>query len=142
MLSYNFEKLKKSVKFNAERHEYGVKEEHKLLVPLQKNFKDDSITPLPEGSVFDFKGDGKFIELKSRTFHKKRYPTTCVSANKIHYAREHCHRYDFYFVFNFTDGVWCWKYNKQQPLSEFVISGILHYFIPIDDLTPLCINKV
>ena len=135
----DFNEFKKSVKFNATRYEYGIKEENRLLVPLQRLFNDDSIKPLPDGSIFDFRGQGKYIELKSRTFRKDKYETTCIGVGKVDFAKRNCHNYDFYFVFNFTDGLWCWKYNKEQRLFESTISGIPHYFIPMKYLIPMCI---
>lgn len=134
---HNFNRFAKSVKFNSARYEYGVKQESKLIVPLQKFFKDESITPLPAGSKFDFKGRGKFIELKSRTCCKNQYDTTCIGVGKVHYASKHCDEIDFYFVFQFTDGVWFWKYNREQALIGDTIYGIPHYFIPLIYLYPM-----
>ena len=84
---HNFNKFKKSVKFNATTYAYGVKEENKLLIPLQQYFDDITIKPLPDGSIFDYRGKGKYIELKSRTFCKDKYDTTCISVCKIEYAK-------------------------------------------------------
>ena len=133
----NFHKFKKSVEFNSARYEYGVKEENKLLVPLQQFYNDDSIKPLPEGSKFDFMGEGIYIELKSRTCKKDTYESTCISVGKVEYAKQHCHESVFYFVFNFTDGMYYWKYNQEQPLTYENIYNIPHYFIPISYLLPI-----
>ena len=134
---HNFDKFKKSVKFNATRYEYGVKEENRLLQPLQEFFRDHTITPLPEGYKFDFMGEGKYVELKSRTCRKSTYATTCISDYKVYYAKKHCHQSDFYFVFNFTDGLYYWKYNQEQPFSTGTIYDIPHYFIPTSYLMPM-----
>ena len=131
-----FNNFKKSTRFNAKLYEMGTKEEHKLLLPLKQFFKDDTIEPLPEGSKFDFVGEGIYVELKSRTCKKNTYETTCISVCKIEYAKLHCHESDFYFVFNFLDGVYYWKYNQEQPLSYNNIYNIPHYFIPITYLSP------
>ena len=133
----NFHKFKKSVRFNSARYEYGTKEESKQLLPLQKFFKDDTIKPLPEGSRFDFMGEGIYIELKTRTCKKEQYETTCISVGKVHYAKQHCHESIFYFVFNFTDGMAYWKYNPEQPLTYHNIFNIPHYFIPVSYLTSM-----
>ena len=138
---YNFNIFKKSVKFNATTYAYGVKEENRLLIPLQQFFNDDTLRPMPDGSKFDFMGKGKYIELKSRTFCKDKYDTTCISVCKIEYAKRNCHNYDFYFVFNFTDGVWWYKYDKDKQLFTSNIFGVTHYFIPIRFLKPMNIEN-
>ena len=55
---YNFNIFKKSVKFNATTYAYGVKEENRLLIPLQQFFNDDTLRPMPDVSKFDFVGEG------------------------------------------------------------------------------------
>ena len=138
MQFHNFNKFTKSVKFNSARYEYGVKEENRLLVPLQQFFNDDTLRPMPDGSKFDYRGKGKFIELKSRTCKRTTYDTTCIGVTKIEYAKQHFHQSDFFFVFQFIDGeIWYWKYNPEQPLSYHHICNIPHYFIPISYLLPI-----
>ena len=138
---YNFNKFRKSVKFNHTTYAYGIKEENKLLQPLQVFFKDNTLKPLPEGAKFDFIGRGKCVELKSRTCRKDSYETTCISICKVEYARRHCHDTDFYFVFNFTDGLFYYKFDKSIPLVVSMIYDIPHYFIPISYLKPMNIVK-
>ena len=136
---HNFNEFKKSVQFNPAQYEYGIKEENRLLVPLQQILKDDSIKPLPDGSLFDFRGERKYIELKSRTCRKDQYESTCIGVGKVNFAKRNCQRFDFYFVFNFTDGLWCWKYNNEHILFESTINGIPHYFIPMKYLNSMFI---
>ena len=134
----NFHKFKKSVRFNTKLYEMGTKEEHKLLLPLRKFFKDETLQHLPEGSRFDFMGEGKFIELKSRTCKRTTYDTTCIGVTKIEYAKQHFHQSDFFFVFQFIDGeIWYWKYNPEQPLTYHNIFNIPHYFILVSYLTSM-----
>ena len=135
-----FQIFKKSNRFNATTYKFGLKEENRLLQPLQEFFKDPSLEPLPEGSKFDFQGDGTIVELKSRTCRHNQYETTCIGVCKIRYAKLHCHESDFYFVFNYTDGLYYWKYDPDQPLIEGEIYGIPHYFIPMNLLSPIINN--
>ena len=132
-----FNNFKKSTRFNAKLYEMGTKEEHKLLLPLKKFFKDETLQHLPEGSRFDFMGEGIYIELKTRTCKKDQYETTCISVGKVEYAKQHCHESIFYFVFNFTDGMSFIKYDKNIPLTYHNIFNIPHYFIPISYLTSM-----
>ena len=124
--------------FKLSSHSFS--KEENLLLSLQQVFKDKKILPLPEGYKFDFIGQGKLIELKSRTCRKDRYETTCIGVGKIEYAKQHCDKDDFYFVFNFTDGLYYWKYNKEQPLMKCFIYDIQHYLIPINYLLPMYIE--
>ena len=137
MFFNNFNKFKRSVKFNPVTYDYGIREESKLLVPLQQFFNDPSLKPLPDGCKFDFMGRNKVVELKSRTCRKDKYETTCIGVGKIEYARMHCDKDDFYFVFNFTDGIFFFKYDKNVPLIRSNINNIPHYFIPISYLLPM-----
>ena len=135
----SFQNFKKSVKFNATTYAYGIKQEKNLLLPLQEFFRDTHIKPLPEGYKFDFIGQNKFIELKSRTCKMNAYDTTCISVSKIEYASQHSSEGDFFFVFNYIDGMYYWKYNPEQPLIIGTINNIPHYLIPIKYLTSMLV---
>lgn len=63
-------------------------------------------------ALFDFVSSSSCVELKNRTFEMAKYPTTIVGSNKIRYAEEHPEK-DFYFCFNFTDGLFYSKYNAK-----------------------------
>ena len=137
----NFETFKQSLKFNKERYALGVKEEEEQLNTLRQFFNDDIIVPLPEGSTFDFQGKNKLIELKSRRCKRTAFPDTAIGMPKISYATQ-CQE-DVYFVFNYTDGMYFWKYDKTIPLRLGAIStsGIAHWFIPIKLLSPLILDE-
>ena len=133
----NFENFKNSVKFNKERYDLGIKAEIEQLTTLQQFFKDDTIIPLPEGSHFDFEGNNLLIELKSRRCNRLTFCDTAIGVQKILYAKE-CHE-NVYFVFQFNNGLYYWKYDPTVELRMGVISssGIPHWFIPVEKLTPL-----
>jgi hypothetical protein len=65
-------------------------------------------------SPFDFRTKNKstFIELKTRTNHKDKYPTTMVSQSKVEIAKQYPKK-KFIFCFNFTDGLYYITYNKE-----------------------------
>ena len=52
-------------KFLKDYH-YGINKEIQLLPQLQTFLNDNTIYKLENSNVFDFKGDNKFIELKSK----------------------------------------------------------------------------
>jgi hypothetical protein len=50
------------------------------------------------------------LELKTRRIRHDQYPTTMVGRNKIEYCSNA--NTDYYFVFNFSDGIYYIKYDK------------------------------
>ena len=59
-------------KFLKDYH-YGINKEIQLLPQLQSFLNDNTIYKLENSNVFDFKGDNKFIELKSRNNNYSKY---------------------------------------------------------------------
>ena len=94
---------------------FGLEKEIELLPILRSFFNDDSIIQLDRHNVFDFKGDNKYIELKSRNCYYDKYPKTMIGYNKIKKALEIDE--DVYFVFNFTDGTYYFKFDKLMEIE-------------------------
>lgn len=96
---------------------YGSQKENELL-PIINNFfkglypesESFDLKPTKNYFVFDYETPNVYIELKSRRNRKEQYPTTIVGKNKLDYA-ETCGK-DVFFVFNFSDGIFYWKYDK------------------------------
>ena len=121
-------------------YNFGLQKEVELLPILRKFFYDDTIIQLDRHNVFDYKGDNKYIELKSRNNNYNRYQTTMIGYNKIKKALEL--NEDVYFVFNFTDGLYYYKFDRDKEL-EIKQGGRFdrgipeikdYYFIPIEIL--------
>jgi hypothetical protein len=93
----------------------GLERERQLLPILKTHFNDDSIFQLTQYNTFDYKGDNKYIELKSRNNKIDKYDKTMVGYNKI--IRASTILEDVYFFFWFTDGIFYWKYNKDINLE-------------------------
>ena len=132
MTFFNFQAFRKTKQFNNELYLEGIKNEKEVLPILKTFFKDPLIHSLPEGDVFDFKGEGKVIELKSRTNFSYSFKDTAIGLNKIRAARKS--GYDVYFVFKFIDQIMYWKYDPSVVLREGLIFNVPHSFIPIDKL--------
>lgn len=91
-----------------------------------------------------------FVELKTRSNAKDKYPTTMVSQSKIKWANEY-YPADFYFAFSFTDGLYYIKYDSKVFSTFEVGQGgrfdrgrpeLNQYcFIPIDQLTQLPVSS-
>ena len=94
---------------------FGLKKEIELLPTIRKFFNDETIIKLDDYNIFDFKGDSKYIELKSRNCNYNKYPTTMIGYNKIKKALEL--NEDIYFIFNFTDGIYYFKFDKNIQLE-------------------------
>ena len=96
-------------------YNFGLQCENNIINTLQNYFNDDSITKLNRYSTFDFKGNQKYIELKTRRVNYSKYPTTMTGYNKIMKALEI--NEDVYFIFNFTDGIYYYKFDKEYELE-------------------------
>ena len=81
----------------------GLERERQLLPILKTHFKDDSIFQLTQYNTFDYQGDNKYIELKSRNNKIDKYDKTMIGLNKIMKASTVLE--DIYFFFWFTDGL-------------------------------------
>ena len=96
-------------------YNFGLQCENNIMHTLQNYFNDDSITKLNRYNTFDYKGNNKFIELKSRNNTYNKYPTTMIGYNKIMKASKL--NEDIYFIFNYTDGLYLYKYDKNNELE-------------------------
>ena len=63
---------------------------------------------------FDFRTKNKstFIELKTRTNSKDKYPTTMVGQSKVEIAKQYPKK-KFIFCFQYTDGLYYIPYSKE-----------------------------
>ena len=95
--------------------EFGNIKEQEILPVLKGFFNDDTITKLDNYNIFDFKGDNKYIELKSRHNNYNKYETTMIGYNKI--LKASTLNEDVYFFFSFDDGLYHWKYDKNYKLE-------------------------
>ena len=121
-------------------YNYGINKELQLLPTIKQFLNDNTIYKLENSNEFDFKGDNKYIELKSRNNNYNKYPTTMIGYNKIKKALEL--NEDVYFIFNFTDGIYYYKFDRDKEL-EIKQGGRRdrgrpeikdYYFIPIEIL--------
>ena len=90
----------------------GRANEEKYLPCLQNAFNDATLSHTKcKSHIFDYIGDNKYIELKTRSFEHSKYPDTMIGLNKIEYAQSNPDK-EFYFVFAFTNGLYYYKYNS------------------------------
>jgi hypothetical protein len=128
----------------------GRASEEKYLPCLQNAFNDETLSHTKcKSDIFDYIGNNKYIELKTRSFEHTKYPDTMIGLNKIKYAQANPDK-EFYFVFAFTDGLYYYKYNPDDILNyrkggrvDRGYKEIKEYaYIPIYLLTYISLNNI
>lgn len=99
-------------KFNKD-FKFGLKQEDLLFDTIKR--LDSDLVKTGARAIFDYESEKTLVELKSRNNTYNKYPTTMVGYNKIQYANKL--NKDTYFCFNFTDGLYYYKYNKNDKLD-------------------------
>jgi hypothetical protein len=101
----NFKLLHKDINYGKEKEDEKLELIRKLFGEKIKKIKEKYF-------VFDYGCEDCYVELKSRRCSSTQYNDTMVGKNKVDYA-EHTKR-PVYFCFNFTDGMYYWKYDKKD----------------------------
>ena len=96
-------------------YNFGINKEIQLLPTIKDYLKDNTIYKLENFNEFDFKGDNKYIELKSRRNKYNKFSSTMIGLNKIEKAST-LDEY-VYFFFCFEDGLYYWLYDKDYELE-------------------------
>ena len=94
----------------------GRLKESIYLPVFQDVFNDPTIEQTIKTHIFDYQGEHKLIELKTRQFEHNKYPDTMIGLNKIQYAQQHSDT-NIYFCFSFEDGLYYWKYTSEDKLN-------------------------
>ena len=131
--------------------EQGEKAEIRLFPHFKEIFDDSLVRSTEKYSLFDFYGDDVIIELKSRNYSKDRYPTTMIGMNKINECLNDKSNKSYYFVFEFTDGLYYWRFTEKRYLKckqewrgtnkRGYWEESLYLMIPVDKLKPLNIEN-
>ena len=91
---------------------YGLTKEQELFSKLKEMHGDTLKKTIGKYNPFDFENEDTLIELKSRRNTKDKYPDTMVSLSKVKKAEGE--KRNVYFYFNFTDGLYRWKYDSEE----------------------------
>jgi len=103
---------------------------------------------------FDYQSDTMLIELKTRRCFKDSYPDFMMNSKKIEFA--YCSLKEIWFCFQFTDGLYGWKYDRNLNLRSDIngrtdrgMDERAHmYYIPsnllirLDAVDPLVVEAV
>ena len=94
-------------------YNFGIANELNHFQTFKKYFNDENlIQSKSKTALFDYESDKNCIELKTRRFVRNEYEDTMIGINKINFCDEKDK--DFYFCFSFTDGLFFWKYDKND----------------------------
>ena len=129
--------------FRTKDIEFGTESEKSIISDLRILFNDETITKTPKiYDSFDFVGENKFIELKTRRCKSNTYPTSIIGLNKFNNIDTSTN--DYYLVFKFTDNIlYCRyvesdfdKFEKKEKVrrDRGCIERGLYYCVPISYL--------
>lgn len=122
-----------------EDYNYGIKNEDRVLDCINLYFNKLIKKCENKYERYDFFDDECIFELKSRKNKYNTYSTTMITANKL----EQEINKQLILLFDFTDGLYYIKYDKEQfskyfkqPFSRCGIKSDekIHIYIPIRDL--------
>ena len=96
--------------------EYGLRGEDRLHATLNRLFGPlESLSDDDKYSVFDFKNENFYVEVKRRRNTKLKYPTTMVGENKVVKGFElQGAGFRVFFVFDFVDVTCVWELNREE----------------------------
>jgi len=96
--------------------EFGEQSEKANLNIIENKLNCKLYRTTNKYSIFDYVGDDDcFVELKTRRNTKDKYYDTMVGYNKLVEAEKMDK--SVYFFFCFTDGLFFWRYNKDDILN-------------------------
>jgi len=98
--------------------EMGANGERDMLGKIRSRWGGDIEPSADKYAVFDFEGESVSVELKSRRIRHNQYADLMIGENKINKASKSAK--DVYFVFNCTDGIFYWKYSKDDVANGVV----------------------
>jgi hypothetical protein len=119
---------------------YGKQQEKKVYPIIEEYFEGENIIQTKDQySRYDFVGNTKVFELKSRRNRHNSYSTTMITCNKLKKLDK-----ELILLFNFTDGLYFIKYDDDlfktffsQPFKRDEVNAypLDHVYIPIEHLT-------
>lgn len=127
---------------------FGLSQEKEILPIINKHFKDDAVQYDEMYSTQDFHSCMNVYELKSRNVKHNTYNTAIIGCNKVKLQPKDNGK-TLYLLFNYTDGLYYIKYEKElfdtfntRPFCrhariDYVDKESYVFDIPIDKLTKI-----
>ena len=103
------------MQYFEEDYKKGKQIEDENFEFLKNYFNEPKLKQNRKFSKFDFSSDNIIIELKKRNFDSTKYKDLMIGLNKIEKAQQV--NKDIYFVMVMHDGVFSYKYSKDDTLN-------------------------
>lgn len=100
--------------FYEDEYLFGLKGENELKDLVQATFFTSELKKLAKFHPFDFKSNSTYFEIKTRRTKKDDFPSTLIGYNKFQFCEGFQNFEQAYFIFQFTDGVYYYKYQKND----------------------------
>jgi hypothetical protein len=95
-------------------YQIGLQQEILLLEILRTFLNDKNLSMTPKYDEFDFRSINNAVELKRRFCNKDKYLDTMIGLNKISAAERNFLIRDYFFFFQFNDGLYYWKFIPEE----------------------------
>lgn len=92
-------------------YNFGIQEEEKLIEVFRERF-DKCLCKTNSTAIIDFISPKTYLELKSRNCNHNKFNDIMIGENKIQFALKT--KRDVIFAFNFLDGIYFYKFNKED----------------------------
>jgi hypothetical protein len=96
-------------------YNFGIQEEEKLIEVFRERF-DKCLCKTNSTAIIDFISPKTYLELKSRNCNHNKFNDIMIGDNKIQFALKT--KRDVIFAFNFLDGVYFYKFNKDDIFNN------------------------
>jgi hypothetical protein len=100
--------------FYEDEYLFGLKKETELKDIIQIYFNTTELRKLSKFHPFDYKTSNCFFEIKTRRTRLNDFPTTLIGYNKFVFAEALQNFENCYFIFQFIDGLYYYKYEKND----------------------------
>ena len=102
------------MKFYEDELNFGLMGELSLKETIEKYFYTKPLEKLSLFHPFDYHASTCYFEIKTRRTKKDAFKTTLISYNKFKFSENLDISKKAYFIFQFTDGVYYYKYEKND----------------------------
>lgn len=100
--------------FYESEYLFGIKGEIGLKEIIQDYFHTTELKKLSKFHPFDYKTNTSYFEIKTRRTNINDFPSTLIGLNKFEFGENLPNFEKCYFIFQFKDGIYYYKYEKND----------------------------